>query len=291
MRPFSTTLALKLTLALGFLAAQAQVAPAPAPQPVQGGAGDLLVAPTRVVFDLRKRSAELNLSNIGSAAATYRISLVRMEMDETGQISEKPLDKSPGAVDLPSLIRFSPREVTLGPQESQTVRLQVRKPAELPAGEYRIHMVFRAIPPAPEAPKEPSKAEPSKGLSIKLVPVYGLAIPVIVRHGETSAKASLSGLDFDPATRALRFHLDRQGNQSVYGDLKATWQPKGGAPETLAEAAGVAVYVPNATRKLALVLAAPKGAASFGPGRLKVTFALPLSEGGTLLAEAFLDLP
>ena len=72
---------LSILLIGGIAAAVSAQAP---PPPPTGGIGDLLVAPTRVVFDGRKRSAELNLANIGQARATYRVSLVRMEMDEIG---------------------------------------------------------------------------------------------------------------------------------------------------------------------------------------------------------------
>jgi hypothetical protein len=231
----------------------------------------------------------LNLSNTGASEAIYRIALVRMEMDEDGGLAEKPLDSAPGAVNLPSLIRFSPREVVLAPGESQTLRLQVRKPADLPAGEYRIHMMFRAVPPPPEVPKD-AAAPPPKGISVKLIPLYGLAIPLIVRQGETSAKATLSGLAFDPATHSLHFHLDRTGNQSIYGDLKARWTPRAGAATTVGEITGVAAYVPNPTRKMAMALVSPKDG-SWKGGRLKVTFAAPPLEGGALLAEANLDVP
>lgn len=289
MRRFALPAGLMFLLTSSLLFAQA---PPTAPLPsTAGGPGDLLVAPARVVFDMRKRTGELNLSNIGSGTATYRISLVRMEMDEAGGIIEKPLDTAPGAVNLLGLIRYSPREIILGPQESQTVRLQVRKPADLPAGEYRMYMVFRGVPPAPEPPPESGQPQSHKGISIQLVPVYSLAIPIIVRHGSTSAKVSISGLAFDPASHALGFHLDRQGNQSVYGDLKTQWMPRAGAAETVAEASGVAVYVPNATRKMTMALVSPKGSAAFGPGRLKLTYALPPSEGGAIQAEAILDLP
>lgn len=281
---------LLLIAALGSL--PAQVTPGLVSPSTAGGPGDLLVAPARVVFDLRKRTAELNLSNIGFSAATYRISLVRMEMDEDGSIAERPLDAAPGAVNLPALIRFSPREIILGPQDSQTVRVQVRKPADLPIGEYRLYMVFRGVPPAPEPPPETGDAAPHKGIAIKLVPIYSLAIPIIVRHGTTPARVGLSDLTFEPATRTLRFRMNRQGNQSVYGDLKVRWTPRTGASKIVAEATGVAVYVPNATRKLSLVLDAPVlRAAALGPGRLSVTYLLPTSEGGALLAEADLDLP
>lgn len=255
------------------------------PPPAVGGAGDLLVAPTRVVFEGRKRSTEVNLSNIGQDRATYRISLARMDMDEAGGFKERPLD--PGSENLQSLFRFSPREVTLEPQESQTVRIQVRKPAELAAGEYRLHMVFRAVPPAPDPASIPSA--PAKGLSIKLTPIYGLAIPLIIRHGETSAQVSIAEPVLDVAGRTLRFRLNRSGNQSVYGDLKAVLLPAKGASETLAEAAGLAVYTPNASRTVTMTLAPTK---PLLPGsRIRITFTLPPLEGGALLAETFVSVP
>ena len=258
--------------------------PAQAPLPPTNAVGDLLVAPTRVVFDSRKRSAELNLSNIGGARATYRVSLIRMEMDELGAFKERPFD--PGTEGLQSLFRFSPREVTLEPQESQTVRVQVRKPAELPAGEYRLHMIFRAVPSTSPTPVQ---AEVPKGISIRLTPIYGIAIPLIVRHGETSAKVSIVAPEFGEARRNLRFRLERSGNQSVYGDLRATLLPATGSPEVLTEATGLAVYTPNASRSVTLALPSDR---PLPPGsRIRITYALPAQEGGTLLAETFLPVP
>ena len=261
--------------------AVAQTSPTPAP-PLASGPGDLLVAPTRVVFEGRKRSTEVNLSNIGQVRATYRVSLVRMEMDENGAFKELPFD--PGTENLKSLFRFSPREVTLEPQESQTVRIQVRKPAELAAGEYRLHMVFRAVPPTQEAALH--EAAP-KGISIKLTPVYGIAIPLIIRHGETAATVSILDPAFDEAANTLRFRLERSGNQSVYGDLQASLLPTHGAPIKLAEAGGLAVYTPNASRRVALPLARSLPSGS----RIRITFAVPPQDGGTLLAESLLTVP
>lgn len=253
------------------------------PPPAAGGAGDLLVAPTRVVFEERKRSAELNLSNIGQARATFRITLVRMEMDETGSIRELPFD--PGTENLRSLFRFSPRQVTLDPRESQTVRIQLRKPAHLPEGEYRLHLTFRAVPS--EAPAAQAVAA-AKGIAIKLTPVYGIAIPLIVRQGKTSASVSLAEPALDAKDGVLRFRLNRTGNQSVYGDLKVTLLAPSG-PKVLAEASGLAVYTPNSGRTVALPL---QGGRSIPSGsRLQITYSQPALDGGRLLAETVMTTP
>jgi P pilus assembly chaperone PapD len=246
-----------------------------------GGAGDLMIAPTRLVFEGRKRTAEVSLSNTGTSRATFRVSLIRMEMDERGGFNEKPLDT--GSENMQSLFRFSPREVTLDPQETQLVRIQIRKPADLLDGEYRLHMVFRGIPPA-VAPAPPS-AEAPKELSFNLMPIYGIAIPLIVRHGETSAKASISDPAFDATTKTLLFKLNRSGNQSLYGDLSATLLSAGGGSTVLAKANGLAVYTPNPSRLVSLPIERP-----LPPGsRVRITYSLP--EGGALQAEATLTLP
>ena len=255
------------------------------PPPADGGIGDLLVAPTRVVFEERKRSAELNLSNIGPARATFRITLVRMEMDETGGIRELPFD--PGTENLRSLFRFSPRQVTLEPRESQTVRIQVRKPAQLPDGEYRLHMTFRAVPS--DAPEPTAAAAPPKGIAIKLTPVYGIAIPLIVRHGKTSAEVSIADPILAAKDGLLRFRLNRSGNQSVYGDLKATLLTAAGTAEVLAEASGLAVYTPNTGRTVALPL---RSGRVIPPGsRIRIAYTQPVLDGGRLLAEAVMTTP
>ena len=50
-------------------------------------AGDLLVAPTRVVLD-GDRGTEVILNNIGSETATYRISLELRRMTPDGRLEE-----------------------------------------------------------------------------------------------------------------------------------------------------------------------------------------------------------
>ena len=50
--------------------------------------GDLLVAPTRVVFEGRLRSAHLTLINTGAERTTYRIFFTKMRMTQTGELEE-----------------------------------------------------------------------------------------------------------------------------------------------------------------------------------------------------------
>lgn len=247
-----------------------------------GGIGGLLVAPTRVVLEGRVRTAEIGLVNSGNEPGTYRVSLVPMRMSEEGRITtvEGPLQGTEAVAS--ELIRFSPRQVTLGPGEIQTVRLQVRKPAELPSGEYRIHMTIRKVPDVDDGGAVTAGA----GMSVQLVPVYGVSVPVIVRHGDTAAEVGLSDLRVVPGegdgAPHLSFTIDRSGNRSVHGDLKATAISPDGQERVVGIQKGIAVYTPIARRRVQLPLSvAPERLAGAASIRLTYTDA-----DGALLADA-----
>src|SRR3546814_1129641 len=153
-------------------------------------AGDLLVAPTRIILD-GSRGTEVVLSNIGSAPATYRISLEIKRMTAAGGLDEIAEENAtPAERAALDMIVFSPRRVTLPPNQPQVVRVGVRVPARLPPGEYRAHMLFRAVPDV--VPAVAGEAKPaSTGVSIALTPIYGITIPVIVRVGDLGAAAAI----------------------------------------------------------------------------------------------------
>jgi hypothetical protein len=259
------------------------------------GVGDLLVAPTRVVLEGRERAAELSLINIGPEAATYRISFVHMAMTENGELKE--IEKPAGAITAEDLIRYSPRQITLQPNVAQVVRMQVRKPADLPDGEYRAHLLFRAVPREDAAPQQNVEAQAGKagtGFSIKLTPIYGVSIPVIVRSGATSATSSISevhlvspGKEGDPPQ--AEFKLSRTGNQSVYGNITISFTPAGGPTRVVGLVNGLAVYTPNPMRTVRAILNPPPGTVVRG-GRLSVVFS-KAEQNGERLAEAALDVP
>jgi len=290
--------ALSATLLCAALAAPGQSpAPAatPAPAPARGGAGDLLVAPTRVVFEGRTRAAEITLVNIGRESATYRISLYHLRMLESGEMKEIETPEV-GAPWSDDLVRYAPRQVTLDPNVSQVVRLQLRLPASLPDGEYRSHLLFRAVPredAMPERSIEKPAGDDAKAFSVRLTPIYGVSIPMIVRHGQVAATAALRNLSFQPARgeepAAAACELQRAGNQSLYGNVTVTFVPSSGAPRVVGMMNGVAVYTPLAQRALRIPLQPPPGLALAG-GKLEVTFSRP-EQNGERLASATLPLP
>lgn len=251
--------------------------------------GDLVVAPTRVVFEGRTRSAQLGLVNKGSGSATYRISVINMRMDETGQLTEIAKPEA-GQQFADRLFRYSPRQVTLEPGATQAIRLLLRKPKDLAPGEYRSHLMMRAIPDT----SSQSAEAPTVGAAVRLIPVFGVAVPVIVRHGDVDYSSAISNVEFVPAAEAdqlskLRFKLERSGDRSSFGDLVATLKD-GSSDVVLAQIMRIAVYTPNQSRIVEMPLRVPEGVSLAGK-TVNVTFKTIADEGAKLMAEGAVQIP
>jgi hypothetical protein len=206
-------------------------------QQASAGVGDLLVAPTRLVLN-GGRSAEVILNNIGDEPATYRISVEFRRMLPDGTLEEvtAPSDSEKAARDM---LIYAPRRVTLAPREPQSIRIAARPPQGLPDGEYRVHLLFRAIPPA--TPVTQPAAAPVKGLSFKLTPVYGVTIPVIVRLGNLSVEAGISDvrLERHEGKPVVAMEISRTGGRSTFGEVRVL---RAGVKDPIAISRAVAVY-------------------------------------------------
>lgn len=259
---------------------------------------DLSIFPTRIVLEKNQRSAQVELMNNGTEPLTYRINLVNRRMGENGELME--IDQAmEGEHFADPLLRFSPRQVQIQPGSSQIVRILVRKPAELPVGEYRSHLQFDRLPQAGGATSiESSQKSDSQEIGVVITALVGASIPVILRHGDTESSVSLSNLKMEwpgtsaanPSAPELMFTMNRIGTRSVYGDLMVTFTARNGATVELAKMGGVAVYVPNALRRVRLPLAMPKGMDTSG-GTLKLVYRERADAGLRILAEAVLANP
>lgn len=215
---------------------------------VTQAASDLMVYPTRVVMTDRVRTAQVDIVNTSQIQATYQISLVRKRMNEIGEFQEVTAPE-PEERFADELVKYSPRQVTLVPGASQTVRMMFKAPANLADGEYRSHLLFTK-PPAAVTELSGKEEREAGSVSMKIAANIGISIPVIARHGDLEAKAAI-----DPASvklfvvgqkqQQVGFTLQRSGTRSIYGDV-VVYRGK----DKVAEGNGFAVYVPNQRRKV-----------------------------------------
>lgn len=229
-------------LALGFIACQT----------VSLAGGRIDITPRRIVIEPRDRNGELTLLNMGDEEGTYRISILNYRQNENGVYTtlEGPLNP---AFDPEQVLRLSPRQFTLPLQGRQKVRFSIRKPADLPDGEYRFHLLATRMsdfgPPSPVGSGEKS---------VSMAANISTAIPVIVRHGQTQVSATISDLAYIAANAEgkpeAKLTINRDGNISTLGTIKAYWTPAGGETQQVGIITNMNVFTDIAKRFVAIPL-------------------------------------
>lgn len=206
----------------------------------------LLISPKRVVFEKGERVKEVRLLNRGEKKQKYRISIVNRKMKENGQL-EPAEEPGTGEFFAKQVLRYGPRQVTLGPKEAQSIRLMSRLPSNAQDGEYRSHILIQEIPDADAA--QAVKTQNSSGLGVNIQAIYGISIPVFFRKGELNAEVSLSNPklvnEFD--STFVKFDINRNGNKSLFG----TAQIFDGSKQ-IAVLKGIAVYLSSLKRSVAV---------------------------------------
>lgn len=234
--------------------------------------GNLLVTPNRIVFEGQQKIQELNLANTGKDTASYQISFMEIRMKEDG-IFEQINEPDSGQYFASSYLRLFPRSVTLAPNEAQSVKVQLSRHAQIPPGEYRSHLYFRAEP-RETSPGDRRASGDSGSISVTLTPVFGITIPAIIRIGTSDTKVSLSdlSLSFNDGTPVLQAIFHREGNMSVYGNIKIEHiSPKGTVtPAGLLK--GVAVYTPTRQRKMNIRLNNNTNDIDYHTGSLRIVY-------------------
>lgn len=216
--------------------------------------GDLLITPRRVVFEGNKQSQELTLANTGSDTARYNVSFLQYRMTEDGAFEEITQPDS-GQYFADAYLRFFPRSVTLAPNEAQVVRMQFRRKPDMKDAEYRSHVYFRAVPD--EKPLGDLPSQDSASIGIRLIPIFGISIPVIVRVGDLKVNVDITNANVvatSDSVTELALTFSRIGDKSVYGDLTVKWQPESGDAVEVGLVRGIAVYTPNALRNFTMQL-------------------------------------
>ena len=261
---------------------------------ITNAAANLLVTPTRVVFEERTRTAQVTLMNNGTEQGEFRISFINQNMTDSGQFEAVKAEEK--GLFANSLVRYSPRQITLAPGQSQVIRLMLRKPRGLDDGEYRSHLLFQSIPKVSKSNIESAANSTPDGITVEIIPVVGISIPIIVRHGKLHSELKLDNAVIIPATEAnpkssISVDMRRTGNQSVYGDFRAIFTPNDGSdPVIIALANGVAIYATNTFRQFTIPINLPSDT-SLEDGKIRIIFLeFGKDEETGLIAETHLAL-
>lgn len=246
---------------LGFLGANIISAPSVSAQDAKG----LLVTPKRIVFDRSDRILEVLIANRGDSEEKYRISIVNRSMQENGQLSETdtPAENEHFASDV---VKYSPRQVSLGPKETQKVRIMSRLKADSPEGEYRSHILIQEVPKAKDAVSANNSSPDGIGVDVRAV--FGVSLPVILRKGKLSAETSLSSPEMIKVNEDtfLKVKIGRSGTKSIMGTANIFM-----GSQKIATLKNVAVYLSTPSRVVHIKIP-PEYADKVSGKSLRVTF-------------------
>jgi P pilus assembly chaperone PapD len=185
---------------------------------------NMLISPTRVAINDRERSAQVILINTGNETKSFRLGWSQKKALPTGGYQNLNEQQSANFPIASSMLRFSPKQVTLGPGGRQTVKLGARRSKGLANGEYRSHLQFTALPP-------PNTADAAEQTSIRLRPMVSYTIPVILRQGALDYKVAINAMDVKQliVQGKSRYELfvsaSRSGTSSTFGRFRAYWTP------------------------------------------------------------------
>lgn len=236
---------------------------------VQNTSANLLINPTRVQFNPADRTADVTLINTSTTTNTYRIEWAEKKAKPTGGYIDLNSNEAANFAIASNMLRHSPKQVTLKAGERQTIKLALRRPQNLSNGEYRSHLLFKALPP-PTPEETENKGEGSTVVNI----VLSFAIPVVVRQGSENYELTLNdaAITYNPSQKngSVILNMSRQGITSTFGNISAYWTPSNGQERLIAKIGDYSFWpeLSNSTLALAWV------GADFAPadGKLRVVY-------------------
>lgn len=200
----------------------------------------LKITMKRAIFEGTKRAEVLTLINNTPDEMAFRLGWRNMRMTDQGLKEIPEGEDISGLNPVDKMVIFAPKRVVIGPGGSQQIRLMLRKPKDLPEGEYRSHLWVR---PEAEAVKfDPNPVEAGKA-SVQIKMLAGVSLPVFVRHGTLTGTAKLENATMRYADGKMNITVDlhRQGNRSIYGDVDFICGA-GTGEKAIHQVRGIAIY-------------------------------------------------
>lgn len=218
---------------------------------------DMLLSPTRVLMDNENRSASMILRNPSTGSRTYRLSWQDKRSNIDG--SYTPIGEEDWPSSAKNMLRFSPRQITVGPGENQTVRFSWRPPADLPIGEYRSHLFLQVIPDISEPSAAFDLDGPEDGIGVQVFMQMSFSIPVVVRNNTDIPQITIKDVKAvpykDEEKLALNITFSHTGNASSFGKLLVEMQRDSDSPvELIGQLKELSIYPELDTRTVSIPL-------------------------------------
>jgi hypothetical protein len=192
-------------------------------------------------------------------------------------------DKDPHSV--ANMVIFTPRQVTIEPHGQQLVRLSLRRPGDLPFGEYRAQLLMKKL-----AKQGPERQDPNaKNVSMAMRVNLSFSVPVIVRSGDdkdlkiafANPRLAMSKDKNNPKPELDIDIVRTAGTFSSYGTIEVYWQPPSGKEEKIGDLGNIALYPELQRRMMDIILTENPTA-----GRIRVVYTGKYESEGMTWAES-----
>lgn len=204
------------------------------------------ISPTKVYIEDGQNSASVSITNTGDETLVYQFEWERRARSQDGQqtILLKEGETMEGYNPADPYLIYSPRKVVVQPDETQRVRILARRPADMPAGEYRSHLKITS-----ETVDPPEKTETMRGEFGGVLAVRpGVSIPVMLRTGKTvvDMKITSGTIIREENVDVVEVNIVNNSTRSIYGKSSLKCLAAGGQ-ETETKLSGFRLYAETKT--------------------------------------------
>lgn len=179
----------------------------------------LLISPTRVAFDSNERLKEVVLINTSTETLTYRIDWKDLYSLPEGGYVDFDAELHGNFYSASSMVRVSPRQVTLASGERQVIKLLARRSSKFNEAEYRSHLNFIVIP----SEILNNDDAPANGIGMKLNLFINYSIPVVLRNQSSDVDIQIKNTQLifnkDLERYEMKVDFNRSGNTSFVGNI------------------------------------------------------------------------
>ncbi len=201
---------------------------------------NLQVFPTKVRLSTRSKVSTITLRNKGTFKTTYKLSAVFYKQSFDGQM-KRIEDPGVEGQSVIKFLRFSPRQVTLAPNEEQVVRFMVRKTSKLSSGDYRAHIRFEPI-----KKEEEQDGARNNLVMMKIDARVAINVPIIYTHGNVEGSIKLKDFSISSNDKESFFHVIMKKDKSIFpfGTFKI-YKINEDKEEFITVVNGVSSYIPE----------------------------------------------
>lgn len=178
---------------------------------VQSANANMMVSPIRFQFDTKNNqkyiTGSIDLYSNNEEDARFIVYPGYFEISKEGMID----------VDFPSqhikrdvkTILINPKELTLSPQQKQTIRFTIPNIDKLPDGESRAVVFIED-----KKTKNESLPSPQKGINATLILKQRLAIPIYINHGKIVRSGTIETLNLN-SQKQSELTIAAKGNSTI----------------------------------------------------------------------------